>query len=107
MYADMLTPARDSYMVSYHYKVAMPAGVVSAQAFVTAKNADPLLAGYKFYINGDFVDLGPGTSDVNNIDDSSISGGFFCYLEDTLMGCAEPLEGGVGSTAISVPFEVR
>ena len=94
-------------MVSYHYKVAMPAGVVSAQAFVTAKNADPLLAGYKFYINGDFVDLGPGTSDVNNIDDSSISGGFFCYLEDTLMGCAEPLEGGVGSTAISVPFEVR
>lgn len=78
MYADMLTPARDSYMVLCHYKVAMPAGVVSAQGFVTAKNADPLLAGYKFYINGDFVDLGPGTSDVNNIDDSSTSGGFFC-----------------------------
>eukprot|EP01049_Picozoa_sp_SAG25_P014630 SAG25_NODE_2655_length_1467_cov_0.983187_1_plen_400_part_00 len=44
--------------------VKIPAGVSSATAFVTAVNQDPLLAAYKFYINDDLVDLGPGRGEA-------------------------------------------
>ena len=36
----------------------------SAIAFVTAQNADPLLNAYRFYVDGDCVDVGPGRGEA-------------------------------------------
>eukprot|EP01050_Picozoa_sp_SAG11_P012697 SAG11_NODE_1429_length_4936_cov_5.029539_3_plen_589_part_00 len=48
----------------FRNEVDVPAGVVSATAFVTAVNQDPMLSAYKFYVNGDLVDLGPGRGEA-------------------------------------------
>ena len=48
----------------FRKEIAVPAGVVSAAAFVTAVNADPLLCGYKLYIDGALVDVGPGRGEA-------------------------------------------
>lgn len=46
-------------------EIEVPSGVVSASAFVTAELDDPLLSGYKFYIDGALVNLGPGRGEAN------------------------------------------
>ena len=38
--------------------------MVTASAFVTGLNADPLLNGYKLYVNGHFVNNGPGRGEA-------------------------------------------
>jgi hypothetical protein len=48
----------------FRSEIDVPAGVMSASAFLTGVNADPLEAGYKFYINGDLIDIGPGRGEA-------------------------------------------
>ena len=48
----------------FRSEIDVPAGVISASAFLTGVNADPLEAGYKFYINGDLIDIGPGRGEA-------------------------------------------
>jgi hypothetical protein len=37
---------------------------VSAAAFITATNQDPMLSAYKLYLNGVLVNLGPGRGEA-------------------------------------------
>lgn len=48
----------------FRKEITVPAGVVTASAFVTGLNADPLLNGYKLYVNGHFVNNGPGRGEA-------------------------------------------
>ena len=48
----------------FRKEVTVPSNVVSAVGFVTATLETPLLNGYKFYINGNMVDLGPGRGEA-------------------------------------------
>jgi len=60
-----LSLANTSTSFAYFRKeIQVPQGVVSAAAFVTARNDDPLLAGYKLFLNGATVDVGPGRGEA-------------------------------------------
>ena len=48
----------------FRKEVSVPAGVVSAVAHVTAAVDEPLLSGYKLFINGALADLGPGRGEA-------------------------------------------
>jgi hypothetical protein len=48
----------------FRKEFTIPAGVTHASAFVTAPNSDPLLCGYKFFINGKLANLGPGRGEA-------------------------------------------
>ncbi len=45
-------------------EITVPPGVVTASLFVTATNQDPMLSAYKLYIDGNFVNLGPGRGEA-------------------------------------------
>ena len=49
----------------FRKEVTVPAGVESAQAFITSVNSDPLLSAYKLYIDGVLVNLGPGRGEAS------------------------------------------
>ena len=48
----------------FRKEVTIPSGVVSAIAHVTAEVDEPLLSGYKLYINDALADIGPGRGEA-------------------------------------------
>jgi len=57
-------PSGDAMFAYLRKEIDVPAGVVSASAFVTAVVDEKLLSGYKFFIDGTLVDLGPGRGEA-------------------------------------------
>jgi hypothetical protein len=56
-----------SYFGYFRKEISIPAGVVSASAFITAQNwgiFENMLSNYKLYINGTLVGLGPGRGEA-------------------------------------------
>ena len=49
---------------AYFRKELSVKGAVSATAFITTTNKDPMLSAYKFYIDGALVNLGPGRGEA-------------------------------------------
>ena len=59
--AEFMQLQNSSTTFAYFRKcTTIPSGLKSAAAFITARNDDPLLAGYKLFINGETVNIGPG-----------------------------------------------
>ena len=61
--------SESSTFTYFRKEIILPKDIVSAFVFITARNAmleDPLLVQYKFMINGDTVDVGPGRGEVPN-----------------------------------------
>ena len=54
------TPDAKATFGYFRKEIVVPATMVSAQAFITAQGDDKLFSYYKFYINGNIVDAGPG-----------------------------------------------
>ena len=63
--AKMISVAGSSpTFASFRKEVTVPAGVTSAQAFISAPIETPLLNNYKLFINGELVSLGPGRGEA-------------------------------------------
>ena len=63
--ANFLSAGNGSGTFAYFRKeVTVPSGVVSAAAFVTAVNQDPMLSAYKLYIDGELINIGPGRGEA-------------------------------------------
>ena len=69
----LTVPGQANATFSYFRKeLSVPPGCVSASAFVTAVNQDPLLSAYKLYINGALVNLGPGRGEAPVFDGDGV-----------------------------------
>ena len=79
--------------------VAVPAGVTSAVAFLAAAVDEPLLSGYKFYIDDRLVNIGPGRGEAPVYDGD----GAFRSLPVTTLDVTAMLGGGAaGSHALAL-----
>lgn len=60
------TPNKTATFGYFRKEITVPAGVESAQAFITSENSDQdkLLSAYKLYVDGKLVNIGPGRGEA-------------------------------------------
>eukprot|EP01046_Picozoa_sp_COSAG06_P023084 COSAG06_NODE_1818_length_8294_cov_40.638560_5_plen_735_part_00 len=58
------TPNKTATFGYFRKEITVPAGVESAQAFITSTNQDPMLSAYKLYVDGKLVNIGPGRGEA-------------------------------------------